>query len=121
MIIDQDKEYFEIQKEYETRSIRKWQEKNKIKLNEYVRKNNLMKNYGITPEQYDELFVKQKGCCLICGKHQTEFKNRLSVDHDHITKKIRGLLCYHCNSGLGYFHDNIETLLSAIEYLKREI
>ena len=76
------------------------------------------KRYGITPEQYTELFNKQEGKCAICGKHQTEFKKALCVDHNHITGKIRGLLCYKCNTGIGNLNDNIILLQNAINYIK---
>ena len=74
--------------------------------------------HGITPEQYSEIFNKQQGCCNICGKHQSEMKKALHIDHNHKTKKIRGLLCFKCNYLLGYADDNIVRLESAISYLK---
>lgn len=57
----------------------------------------LMRKYGITIEQYDELLEKQNHCCAVCEKYETEFKTRLAVDHNHKTGEIRGLLCNHCN------------------------
>lgn len=39
----------------------------------------------------------QEQRCAICKKHESEFKNRLHVDHNHRTSKVRGLLCYSCN------------------------
>jgi hypothetical protein len=77
-----------------------------------------IKRHGVTPEQYGEMFNKQEGKCAICGKHQDKLKSSLHVDHNHETNKIRGLLCYKCNSVLGYADDDIQILLQAIEYLK---
>jgi hypothetical protein len=57
---------------------------------------NLKYTYGITIEQYEQMFNVQEGKCLICGHHQNEFKQPLSVDHNHTTNKIRGLLCQNC-------------------------
>lgn len=80
----------------------------------------LMKHYGITPEQRQEMFDAQNGQCAICGKHESEFQKRLHVDHVHNeTKLIRGLLCTRCNPGLGYFEDSIERLEAAIVYLRK--
>jgi len=57
----------------------------------------LKRTYGITEDQYDKMLKKQKHCCFICEKHESEFKTRLAVDHNHITGEIRGLLCNYCN------------------------
>lgn len=51
--------------------------------------------------------------CVICGSYEP-----LVVDHDHKTGKIRGMLCNHCNRGLGHFRDDPELLVFAAEYLK---
>ncbi len=79
----------------------------------------LMKNYGISLTEYQELYDKQKGCCDCCGVHESKFKRSLHVDHDHVTGQVRGLLCTRCNPGLGYFGDSIEKLEMAIAYLKK--
>jgi hypothetical protein len=73
--------------------------------------------YKISLDQYNELFENQKGCCAICGKHQSQFSKSLSVDHDHVTGKIKGLLCGNCNRGLGYFMESTELLRNAFEYI----
>jgi hypothetical protein len=77
-----------------------------------------IKRHGITEEQYKLTFEKQEGKCAICDRHQDELKTKLHIDHDHRTNKIRGLLCFKCNSLLGYANDNIILLQKAIEYLK---
>ena len=56
-------------------------------------------------------------CCLLCGI-KTE---KLVIDHCHKTKRVRGLLCHQCNSGLGHFKDNTEFLLKAVEYLSKPV
>ncbi len=53
--------------------------------------------YGLNAVEYNRLFAIQSGRCAICGKHQSELKRRLDVDHDHETGKVRGLLCNYCN------------------------
>lgn len=82
-------------------------------------KNDLMKNYGITVEQYDDMYQMQQGRCGICTRHSSEFKRRLHVDHDHATGQVRGLLCTRCNPGLGYFGDSVTKLEMAITYLTK--
>lgn len=70
--------------------------------------------YNLTPEAYAKMLARQKGVCAICGKPV-----RLSVDHSHATKKVRGLLCNFCNLLIGYAFDDILILRSAVRYLKR--
>ena len=72
----------------------------------------------ISEEDYNRLFDEQEGCCAVCGTHQSELDKRLSVDHNHETGEIRGLLCHPCNVGLGYFRDDEYRLALAIEYLR---
>lgn len=78
----------------------------------------LMKVYGITVDQYNTLFLKQEGKCLICGKHQRELKMTLRIDHDHNTGKIRGLLCHGCNTAIGLLNEDIDIFKRAIQYLE---
>lgn len=78
-------------------------------------KNRKMKvRYGISYKEYETLYQKAKGCCEICGT----LKDRLDIDHCHNTGKIRGVLCNSCNTGLGLFKDNAETLENAGKYLR---
>lgn len=75
------------------------------------RKSNFyLRTYGITIEQYNEIFVAQNGKCLGCIKHQSEFEKALVVDHNHTTKIVRGLLCSGCNLALGNTRENPNTL-----------
>lgn len=89
----------------------------KCKVRNYHRK--LRQRYGITLEEYDRMFALQSGVCAICKQPENDaYKRRLSVDHDHETGKVRGLLCHQCNTGIGKFGDDIKRLLSAAKYLK---
>jgi hypothetical protein len=79
-----------------------------------VRNLGYKKRFGISLEEYNQMFADQQGCCAICGKHQSEFKRRFAVDHNHETGKIRGLLCLSCNTHLGIYElqkDIFETYL----------
>lgn len=77
----------------------------------------LRRLYGLTLEQYREMEVAQDHRCAICSE-PAKTANRLHVDHDHTTGKIRALLCHHCNLLLGNASDSIERLRSAIAYLQ---
>jgi len=84
--------------------------------NRNYRKENLMKRYGISLEDYDSMLVEQGFVCAICGKECR--KNLwLSVDHNHKNGEVRGLLCDDCNNGLAKFFDDVDLLQKAIEYL----
>ncbi|RKZ79018.1 MAG: hypothetical protein DRQ35_05005 [Gammaproteobacteria bacterium] len=85
---------------------------------EKYRWSTLKRLYGITEFDYNRIFEEQEGCCEICCIHQKDLKKALSVDHNHNTGEVRGLLCQACNTGLGNFRDRPETLLAAIQYLE---
>ncbi len=83
---------------------------------------NLMRKFGITVQQFEDMLEAQAGRCAICGKSPEEanghrHKHRLHVDHDHGTGRVRGLLCNNCNAGLGYLGDSMKNLKKAIQYL----
>lgn len=78
-----------------------------------------LKSTGFTPEHYEQKLVEQDFKCAICDRHISEFKKQLAADHNHDTNEPRGLLCTRCNMMLGYAKDDIDILVSAIEYLKK--
>lgn len=85
------------------------------------RRVNLKRNYGITPEIFDEMLKNQGGVCLICGD-PPEVASKdgvLHVDHCHITGSVRGLLCHHCNCGLGHYKDTPSLLRKAADYIEQ--
>ena len=79
---------------------------------ELNRERSLLKDYGLTLEAYDAMFLTQKGLCACCEQPETSRKrtNRLglSVDHDHVTGEVRQLLCHRCNLALGLLQDDPE-------------
>lgn len=84
------------------------------------------RHYGITIAEYDVLLESQEFRCKICKKHESENSRggdkpvRLYVDHDHATGRIRGLLCHHCNSGVGHLGDGL-LLERALQYVRGEL
>lgn len=75
----------------------------------------LRKSFGIDIDKYEEMFESQNGLCLICGQSK-----KLSVDHNHTTGKVRGLLCSTCNAGIGMLKDDIFLVEKALAYLKEK-
>ena len=73
--------------------------------------------YGISPEQYYDLYQQQGGKCKICGAEASEGKY-LCIDHNKETGEVRGLLCRECNVGLGMFKDSPDVIKKALKYLK---
>jgi len=71
--------------------------------------------YKITLEEYETMFEEQGGSCAICGNPSGV---SLAVDHDHITGKVRGLLCWSCNSAIGLLGDTAESVMKAVRYLE---
>lgn len=106
----------------------KWAANNRDTLNALARgwrKNNpdrvadheVKKRYGLPLGTYAAMLAQQDGKCAICRSDQPGGKGRFHIDHCHSTKKIRGLLCHHCNIGLGNFRNSKDYLANAVNYL----
>ena len=74
----------------------------------------IRRKYGITQDDFNNLVEAQDGLCGICGDEL----DKINIDHDHESGKVRGLLCTGCNTGLGHLGDNINGLEKALHYLK---
>lgn len=106
---------------------KQWCKLNPKKHSKRVKKVNLRKKYNITLEQYDLMVLTQNNLCSICKKPENIVDKKakkiraLAIDHNHITGKVRELLCQRCNMGIGLLNlDNgPELLLAAIEYYNR--
>lgn len=77
----------------------------------------IFRTYGITKAEYDELYEFQGGCCALCTRATGKTK-RLSVDHDHVTGEVRGLLCGTCNKILGHARDDAAFFARGLGYLQ---
>ncbi len=112
-----DKKYFLSDKGKATIKRYRQSDKGKTASGNAQRKHYLMAIYGLTLEQKQQMFVAQKGLCLICDM---EFKNVNSacVDHNHKTSKVRGLLCKICNGFLGKIKDDFTRALKVAKYLQ---
>jgi hypothetical protein len=68
-------------------------------------------------EHYDRLYSLQDGRCAICDAHRLELTKDFAVDHCHTTGQIRELLCNACNTGIGYFDDDVDKMRKAVKYI----
>ena len=125
-------------KEYHAKWYAKHKEKRLKQIAKYVlgkpkewiqakgRKHHLKRRYNITPQEYETKLANQDYKCAICGKDASDNirgnkLDPLHIDHCHTSGKLRDLLCYQCNTGLGSFKDNTEFLLKAIDYLRKHM
>ena len=84
-----------------------------------VRSQYLKRNYGLTFEEFESMLSDQDNCCAVCGGKETYGRHkRFTVDHNHSTGKVRGLLCHRCNTAIGLVNEDIHTLKSMIQYLE---
>lgn len=122
-----DRQYYKANREKVRERNRKYYKANREKERERNRKrheaspetdreNRYLRHFNITIEEYDLLLKEQGGACAICLKPPA--KMRLAVDHCHKTGLIRGLTCFICNRGLGYWRDMPELCRAAAEYLE---
>jgi hypothetical protein len=103
--------------------VSKVRHKKYIKENPDKRRSTVLKNkYGVTFEQYRAMLGAQGNACKICGSFSPgASKDHFSIDHDHKTGKIRGILCHGCNAGLGMFKEDTQSLKQAICYLDSHV
>lgn len=113
-------EWYESNKEHKLSYNREWVSSNRDRIKptrtpEQAYLYHILRTYGVTEAQYEQMRSDQSGACAICGCVPTG--RRLYVDHCHDTGRVRGLLCPSCNRGLGAFRDDRAALLKAADYL----
>lgn len=88
--------------------------------------NHLRSKYGVTVEDYARMLAEQGGVCAICQRPErvrargSDRPRLLSVDHDHATGEVRGLLCHACNTAIGHLAEDPALFARAVEYLRGE-
>ena len=100
--------------EREAETYRRWYRENRDR----VRDTRFRAKYGITLADYNAMLLQQNSKCKICFSTEPKGFGRFHVDHDHKTGKVRGLLCSHCNVGLGHFKENAALLRDAASYVE---
>lgn len=80
-----------------------------------ARDHRIRKVYGLESEDVEQMISNQDNKCAIC---KVEFSKLPNIDHCHTTGKVRGILCWQCNTGLGQFKDDPIRLRNAAKYLE---
>jgi len=75
-------------------------------------------NFGLSAEAYDRLVLTSEGRCDVCGSESPSGRG-LTVDHDHATGEVRGMLCSLCNVALGHVREDLAILEGLAAYLRR--
>lgn len=96
---------------------RDWRQNHLHEIRSQDKNRRLLKRYGLTIEERDQMIEDQGGKCALC-KRDFHDKNKPNVDHDHETGRVRGILCFSCNQALGKLGDTYAKMLSVLEYLK---
>jgi DNA repair exonuclease SbcCD ATPase subunit len=81
------------------------------------RKTGIKYRYGLTIEDFFNLYKAQDGACPICGEPLNQESKTTVVDHDHVTGKIRGVVHHKCNTAIGYVERFRDRLQAILEYL----
>ena len=85
----------------------------------------LKRKFNLTGDEYDVMVQSQNGLCAACGNPEVRIDHRngnrmdLVVDHDHVTGKVRAILCQSCNVALGRLHDDPERVERLLRYIQR--
>lgn len=96
-----------------------WRKDNPDKFNAINRRGQLKVRYGITEEQYESMKAAQGNVCKLCGGPPgSSTIHNFNIDHCHITKTVRGLLCTKCNTGLGLFNDDPILMRKGASYVE---
>ncbi len=81
------------------------------------RRARLKHRYGITEAEFEQMLDAQGGQCYFCPAEISPYGRRLSVDHDHETNQVRGILCLRCNNQLAFVEEH--GLKKIADYLAR--
>jgi hypothetical protein len=82
--------------------------------------NRLKRMYGLSLEELEAKIVNQDNKCAICGEELVRSKNKTCLDHDHVTGKARGVICFKCNITIGFIEKTPELVKPILTYLDNE-
>ena len=121
------KAWYKKNPQYAKQKAKEWRKSNPDKVRQYRAENRrkhyleeVKRKYNLDSETFWSIYDEQGGRCAICNKQLawSGGKDAPHVDHCHETGRVRGVLCRKCNSGLGYFNDDLKLLKSATKYLQ---
>ena len=102
-----------------TRAVR-FSDKCRVHYQQEASRRDLLKRYGLTLEDYERMVARQRGRCAICHRKRPAADGReWTIDHDHVTGQVRGLLCNDCNRAIGLLRDDPKILRAAVQYVER--
>lgn len=93
-------------------------EKNKEKLSRRAWEGALRRSFGMSVSEYEERLSQQEGRCALCQRPESG-RRRLAVDHDHVTGRVRALLCAACNLLIGHLEKRRQLIERGLEYLQK--
>lgn len=111
-----NRQYYKDNREKKLKQHKQWYQNNRKEVRKYF----MMRRYGLSHEEWLEIWEDQDGKCAICKELFTTPSDAF-IDHNHKTDEVRGLLCNRCNLGLGIFEDDPKIMINAIEYLSKNI
>lgn len=94
-----------------------WYQKNRARGIFNAKRYTLKRRYGMTQQDWDDMLISQQGRCALCDSQMLR-KKEPHIDHDHETNRVRGMLCFTCNTGLGALGDNAAGLRRALAYVE---
>jgi len=94
--------------------VKVYHKNNRVKVRKQQLISHRRREYGLTEEEYNNMVLSQNNMCAICNKPNDR---TLHIDHEHVTGKVRGLLCSNCNLGIGLLQEDLIILNRAIKYL----
>jgi len=113
------KRYYDENKEVIKAKVSSYRKQNPEK----IRDTKLKQAYGVGTEYFNAKLKEQGGVCAGCGQNRKILwrgkEVEMALDHDHITRDPRGVLCIKCNRGFGLLEENIQTMLNLVEYAKK--
>jgi hypothetical protein len=102
----------------EAAALEEWRQQNPEKARRAADGAAFWVEHGLRQEDYAAMSEAQGGLCAICGGPPKQHRKRLCIDHCHSTKRIRGLLCDHCNHAIGLLNDDPERAEKVARYLR---